>query len=116
MLSLPAPERKFIQQVVAVTPPSHAPDPTTISSNLRNGDSTPMLSRERILADLTHRELEVLHLLAQQRTDAEIAEALVITPATVKKHAGNIYRKMAVKNRRQAVARAQVSGILPLAQ
>ncbi len=47
MLSLPAPERKFIQQVVAVTPPVHAPDPTTISSDLRNGDSTPMLYREQ---------------------------------------------------------------------
>ena len=75
-----------------------------------------ILPPEQLRAELTHRELDVLLLLAQQRTDAEIADALVITHATVKKHAGNIYRKLGVKNRRQAVASARVSGILPLAQ
>ena len=54
---------------------------------------------------LTRRELEVLRLLAEGRSNRSIAEALVITPGTVKFHVTRILRKLHVANRSQAVAR-----------
>jgi ATP/maltotriose-dependent transcriptional regulator MalT len=56
---------------------------------------------------LSERELEVLNLLASGRTNSEIARDLFISVGTIKSHTGNIYRKLDVKNRAQALARAR---------
>ena len=61
---------------------------------------------------LTYRESEILALLAQQMSNQEIATELTISLHTVKRHTSAIYRKLAVKNRRQAVAKAQKAGLL----
>ena len=61
---------------------------------------------------LTHREQEVLELLAAGLTNREIAEQLVISPETVKKHSAAFYGKLAVGNRTQAVARARELDLL----
>ncbi len=61
---------------------------------------------------LTYREMEVLALLAQELSNQEIATALTISPHTVKRHTSALYRKLAVKNRRQAVAEAKRAGLL----
>lgn len=61
---------------------------------------------------LTDRELEVLHLLAARLTNPEIAERLFISLPTVKSHTRNIYGKLGVHSRRQAVAQAKELGIL----
>ena len=53
-------------------------------------------------AALTEREREVLPLLAEQLTNEEIAEVLVISPGTVKRHVTSILKKMAVRNRKKA--------------
>jgi LuxR family maltose regulon positive regulatory protein len=65
-----------------------------------------------LVEPLTPRELEVLQLLGEGRTNREIAEALVITLNGVKKHTSNIYGKLGVHSRTQAVVRAQELGIL----
>ena len=65
------------------------------------------------ITPLTQRELELLALLAQRLTIDEMAERLVISPNTVKKHVGNIYAKLGVNNRRQAIVKAQEAGLLP---
>ncbi len=65
-----------------------------------------------IVEQLTPREMEVLELLATGDTNQAIAEKLVITVRTVKKHASNIYGKLNVDNRTQAVARARDLGLL----
>ncbi|GHO42393.1 LuxR family transcriptional regulator [Ktedonospora formicarum] len=59
------------------------------------------------ISPLSARELEVLHLLAQGMTNQEIANQLIISLATAKKHVANILYKLAVENRGQATARAR---------
>ena len=52
-------------------------------------------------------EIKILHLVAQKRKNAEIADELFLSVSTVKWYLWNIYRKLGVKNRRLAVARAR---------
>ncbi len=54
---------------------------------------------------LTPREQEVLELIARGARDREIADTLVVTESTVKKHVQNILRKLHARNRAEAVAR-----------
>jgi LuxR family transcriptional regulator, maltose regulon positive regulatory protein len=61
---------------------------------------------------LSERELEVLHLLALGTSNDEIAEQLVIAVSTVKRHVSNIFGKLTVSNRTQAVVRARELGLL----
>ena len=65
-----------------------------------------------LIEPLTGRELEVLELIAQGRTNQEIAGQLIVAPGTVKAHTATIYRKLDVANRTEAVARARQLGIL----
>ncbi|HFI0462951.1 TPA: response regulator [Streptococcus suis] len=59
-------------------------------------------SQTQLHDDLTSRELEVLLLIAQGKSNQEIAEALFITLKTVKTHVSNILSKLAVEDRTQA--------------
>ena len=63
---------------------------------------------------LSERELEVLQLIAEGLTNREIASRLFLSLNTVKAHTRNIYGKLAVHSRRQAVDRARTLGILPV--
>jgi LuxR family maltose regulon positive regulatory protein len=65
-----------------------------------------------LVEPLTDRELEVLHLVAQGLTDRQIAEKLVVVIGTVKKHLSNIYGKLGVGSRTQALAAARDLGLL----
>lgn len=64
------------------------------------------LRRSIARAALTQREREVLDLVAAGATNATVAEALVVSPATVKKHLDNIYAKLAVGSRAAAADQA----------
>jgi LuxR family maltose regulon positive regulatory protein len=66
-----------------------------------------------LLESLTNREMDVLLLMADRLTNKEIAQRLGISAETVKQHAINLYRKLHVNNRRQAVAKARDLDLLP---
>ena len=63
-----------------------------------------------LLELLTNRELEVLQLLALRLTNKEIAQALGISTGTVKQHTINLFRKLHVANRREAILQARAMG------
>jgi DNA-binding NarL/FixJ family response regulator len=63
---------------------------------------------------LTRRELEILTLVAEGHSNAQLARMLWVTEQTVKFHLSNIYRKLNVSNRTEASRWAQVHGLLPL--
>jgi LuxR family maltose regulon positive regulatory protein len=66
-----------------------------------------------IFEPLTNRELEVLQLLAERLTNKEIGMRLGISMLTVKRHTINIYSKLDVHGRLEAVTKARGSGLLP---
>jgi len=61
---------------------------------------------------LTDREREVLGLIAAGATNREIADALYLSPHTVKEHTSALYRKLQARNRAEAVQRAQRIGLI----
>jgi DNA-binding NarL/FixJ family response regulator len=63
-------------------------------------------------AGLTPRQVEVLRLLAQNLTNTQIADHLVLSTRTVDTHVGATLRKLGARTRQQAVARADTLGIL----
>jgi LuxR family maltose regulon positive regulatory protein len=65
-----------------------------------------------LVEPLSYREIEVLQLIARGLSNQEIAGRLHISLSTVKGHTSNIYGKLAVHNRLQAVAKAEEMGIL----
>jgi LuxR family maltose regulon positive regulatory protein len=84
--------------------PGQAPAPTRLAP--------PPYAAGRDLRELiTFREMDVLLLLSQRLTNKEIAGRLGISPATVRQHSVNLYRKLGVASRRQAVVRASALGI-----
>ena len=65
------------------------------------------------LPGLTDREREVLRLIAEQRTTSEIASRLSLAPKTVRNHVSNIFAKLQVVSRAEAVLRARDAGLGP---
>jgi DNA-binding NarL/FixJ family response regulator len=60
--------------------------------------------------ELTEREREILTLLSQGHTNAEIAQQLFLSPKTVRNHLSNIFNKLQVADRAQAIIRARDAG------
>jgi LuxR family transcriptional regulator, maltose regulon positive regulatory protein len=67
----------------------------------------------QLIEPLTDRESEILILLAGRFSNKEIAAELFISPATVKRHTINIYQKLAVHGRREAVEKARALSLIP---
>ena len=87
----PAITKRLIEQFVRRPPPGSTPS---------------------AFAELTERELEVLHLVAEGLSNGEIAQRLFLSAATVKTHVANLLRKLDLRDRVQAVVLAYESGLV----
>lgn len=95
----------FIQTIIAHIEgrPTHPPSPP---QNIR-------LPVQPLIEPLSEREIEVLALMADGKTNQQIANQLFLTLNTIKVHSRNIYGKLDVHNRVQAVNQARTLGLLP---
>jgi NarL family two-component system response regulator LiaR len=74
--------------------------------------AAPASAAQPLVEPLSERELEVLGLVAHGFTNREIADRLFIAHGTVKRHINNIYGKLQVRHRAEAIARARVLDLL----
>ena len=82
---------------------------TRLTNPLSQAGST---NPQPLIEPLTDREMEVLRLLAEGLSNREIAERLVITEGTVKNHVSNLIAKLNVRDRTQAILKAQEFGLI----
>jgi DNA-binding NarL/FixJ family response regulator len=102
----PAATRSLITKYLRTPPLSHAIDSTSI----RSSGAGPAVST--LFDQLTKRELEVLILVANGRSNQEIADELFISPHTAKTHVNRIMTKLAAHDRAQLVIVAYENGLL----
>lgn len=114
----------YVHRLLAAFPAAEAanmlPDARPVATpavSAPAGDTPPKqpareLAAPELIEPLSERELEVLQLIAQGLTNREVAARLYLSLHTVKVHARNIYGKLAVKNRTQAVAKGRSLGLL----
>jgi LuxR family maltose regulon positive regulatory protein len=72
----------------------------------------PSAAEAQLVEPLSDREIEVLECISEGLSNREIAQRLTIALSTVKSHTRNIYSKMGVNSRTQAIAHARAWGIL----
>jgi len=64
-----------------------------------------------VFPELTEREREVLELIAQGHNNQVIARRLVLSPKTVRNHVSNVFSKLQVADRAEAIVRAREAGM-----
>ena len=77
-----------------------------------DNDKSYLPAAQSLIEPLSQRELEILHLIATGKKNQEIADELVISLNTVRYHTKNLYGKLDVNKRTQAVIKAQKLGII----
>jgi LuxR family maltose regulon positive regulatory protein len=104
--TLPAHINRHIRRMLAAFPKAEGEDAKV--RDIREK------ARVELIEPLTERESEILLFLSRELRSKEIARELSISPLTVKRHTVNLYAKLDVHSRKEAVARARSLGILPL--
>jgi LuxR family maltose regulon positive regulatory protein len=103
------------QPMVMLLRQAHSIAPDYVATLLSACSEQVQVSSSRLgalIESLTEREREVLQLLVRGLSNAEIAQELIITVGTVKRHVNSLYGKLDVKSRAQAIARAQTLHLL----
>jgi LuxR family maltose regulon positive regulatory protein len=96
----------YVQHLLAAFPSTKGEQPESRKTQIVDG---------RLIEPLSERELEILQLIADGLTNQEIGSNLYLSLNTVKAHTRNIYGKLGINSRTQAVARARALGILSAA-
>ena len=110
----------YIVKLLAAFPTERATNKVTAVADVENvvptigNRQSPIASLSEQLTELlSEREVEVLQLMAQGLTNPEIGQHMIVSAQTVKVHTRNIYGKLGVNGRREAVAKARTLGLLP---
>jgi len=83
-----------------------------VASRVLSYLTRPLSARDPLLfPELTEREREVLELMARGLSNGEIARKLVVSPKTVRNHVSNVFTKLQVTDRSEAVGRARRAGL-----
>ena len=102
---------RTILRAFAGSPPARAGLPAPMEE--RATAEAALVQPAALVETLTKRELEILHLVADGCSNQEIAGRLVLSLHTVKRHISNIFAKLGVNSRTQALARARQLRLLP---
>lgn len=103
----------FAKRVLAAFPAQHATAGSTfVSHKTESATPQPAILPPPPPEHLSHREREVLSLLAAGLSHREIAAALTIAPDTARTHIKNIYGKLQARNRVEALSQARAYGLL----
>ena len=105
---------EIVQAIRVVASGESLLSPSVTSRLVREFATRPTAGRPRgdLLASLTDRETEVLLLVAQGRSNAEVAAHLVLSHATVKTHVSRILTKLGLRDRAQLVVAAYEAGLV----
>jgi ATP/maltotriose-dependent transcriptional regulator MalT len=102
----PLPEADFEAATIALLDELLIPEDRKLTRHTPHTDKT-------LVEPLSERELEVLTLIVEGRSNREIADQLFLSVATVKWYLTHIYSKLGVESRTQAIARARQLNLLP---
>lgn len=103
---------EVIQKATAKNPRNRYEDVLQMSADFRQAARIEEDPHSELVESLTIREQEILQLIMQGNTNREIADALFIEVSTVKWNIRQIYPKLGVRNRRQAIMRARELNLL----
>jgi LuxR family transcriptional regulator, maltose regulon positive regulatory protein len=105
--------RPYLERLLAAFVAGEAQMPDTQAPQAQPlSDAAPRTPSSVLIEPLTEREEEVLHMVSEGASNEQIATALVISIHTVRKHLSNVFGKLDVTSRTEAIARARHLGLL----
>ena len=106
-----APRAELVRAVTAVAAGEAIFGPAIARRLVSFFDRAPARPDPAAFPELTEREREILELIARGRSNAEITDALVLSPKTVRNHVSNVFSKLQVRDRAEAIVRAREAGL-----
>ncbi len=107
-----APVAEYAARLLAAFPDELRIENEKLKNSSTANSQFSILNSQFLVEPLSERELEVLRLIAAGQSNQEIAATLVIAVSTVKKHINNLYGKLEVQSRTQALVRARALHLL----
>jgi LuxR family maltose regulon positive regulatory protein len=101
--------QQYVEKLLTILGENHGP----ARNGLSPGHKGLSMLDQPPVEPLSEREVEILHFIAAGMSNREIAQQMVITVGTIKWHLANIYGKLNVHSRTQALVQARALGLLP---